>query len=55
MQDCGQCGIRLCYVDAPLEHGEIGKIWLKNYIKTVKNLRDQEKYFLELGLKEEDM
>ena len=25
LQDCGQCGIRLGYVNAPLEHGEIGK------------------------------
>ena len=29
MQDCGQCGIRLCYVDAPLEHGEIEKNMIK--------------------------
>lgn len=37
MQDCGQCGIRLCYVDAPLVHGEIDK----NMI----NLKEMEKKF----------
>ncbi len=31
------------------------KVFLETYVKTLKNWRDQEKYFLELGLKEEDM
>lgn len=31
------------------------KVYLETYVKTLKNWRDQEKYFLELGLKEEDM
>ncbi len=30
------------------------KVFLETYVKTLKNWRDQEKYFLELGLKEED-
>lgn len=30
------------------------KVFLETYVKTIKNWRDQEKYFLELGLKEED-
>lgn len=30
------------------------KVYLSTYVKTLKNWRDQEKYFLELGLKEED-
>ena len=31
------------------------KVYLETYVKTLKNWRDQEKYFLELGLKEEDI
>ena len=31
------------------------KVYLETYVKTLKNWRDQEKYFLELGLKEEDV
>ena len=31
------------------------KVFLETYVKTLKNWRDQEKYFLELGLKEEDI
>ncbi|MDD6263726.1 MAG: GTPase Era [bacterium] len=31
------------------------KVYLETYVKTLKNWRDQDKYFLELGLKEEDM
>lgn len=30
------------------------KVFLETYVKTLKNWRDQEKYFVELGLKEED-
>jgi GTP-binding protein Era len=30
------------------------KVFLETYVKTLKNWRDQEKYFLELGLREED-
>lgn len=30
------------------------KVFLETYVKTIKNWRDQEKYFLELGLKDED-
>ena len=30
------------------------KVFLETYVKTLKNWRDKEKYFLELGLKEED-
>lgn len=30
------------------------KVYLETYVKTLKNWRDEEKYFLELGLKEED-
>ena len=30
------------------------KVFLETYVKTLKNWRDQERYFLELGLKEED-
>lgn len=30
------------------------KVFLETYVKTLKNWRDQEKYFLELGLKDED-
>lgn len=30
------------------------KVFLETYVKTLKNWRDQEKYFLELGLKEEE-
>lgn len=30
------------------------KVFLETYVKTLKNWRDQEKYLLELGLKEED-
>ena len=30
------------------------KVFLETYVKTLKNWRDQEKYFIELGLKEED-
>lgn len=30
------------------------KVYLETYVKTLKNWRDKEKYFLELGLKEED-
>ena len=33
---------------------EVLKVFLETYVKTLKNWRDQEKYFLELGLKEED-
>ena len=33
----------------------LGKqVFLETYVKTLKNWRDQEKYFVELGLKEED-
>lgn len=33
----------------------LGKqVFLETYVKTLKNWRDQEKYFLELGLKEDD-
>lgn len=33
----------------------LGKqVFLETYVKTLKNWRDEEKYFLELGLKEED-
>ena len=33
----------------------LGKqVFLETYVKTIKNWRDEEKYFLELGLKEED-
>ena len=32
-----------------------GPVFLETYVKTLKNWRDQEKYFLELGLKEEDI
>lgn len=30
------------------------KVFLETYVKTLKNWRDQEKYFLELGLRDED-
>lgn len=30
------------------------KVFLETYVKTLKNWRDQEKYFLELGLKDDD-
>ncbi len=30
------------------------KVFLETYVKTLKNWRDEEKYFLELGLREED-
>lgn len=30
------------------------KVFLETYVKTLKNWRDQEKYFLELGLKEDE-
>ena len=30
------------------------KVFLETYVKTLKNWRDQEKYFIELGLKDED-
>ena len=30
------------------------KVFLETYVKTLKNWRDQERYFVELGLKEED-
>ena len=30
------------------------KVFLETYVKTLKNWRDQEKYFVELGLKDED-
>ena len=30
------------------------KVFLETYVKTLKNWRDQERYFLELGLKDED-
>lgn len=30
------------------------KVFLETYVKTIKNWRDEEKYFLELGLKEEN-
>lgn len=30
------------------------KVYLETYVKTLKNWRDEEKYFLELGLKDED-
>ena len=30
------------------------KVYLETYVKTLKNWRDEEKYFLELGLKEDD-
>ena len=31
------------------------KVYLETYVKTLKNWRDQEKYFIELGLKDEEM
>ena len=30
------------------------KVYLETYVKTLKNWRDQERYFVELGLKDED-
>ena len=30
------------------------KVFLETYVKTLKNWREQEKYFVELGLKDED-
>ena len=30
------------------------KVFLETYVKTLKNWRDQERYFVELGLKDED-
>ena len=30
------------------------KVFLETYVKTLKNWRDQEKYFIELGLKDDD-
>ena len=30
------------------------KVFLETYVKTIKNWRDEERYFLELGLKEDD-
>ena len=30
------------------------KVFLETYVKTLKNWRDQEKYFVELGLKDEE-
>ena len=30
------------------------KVYLETYVKTLKNWRDEEKYFLELGLKEDE-
>ncbi len=30
------------------------KVFLETYVKTIKNWRDEERYFLELGLKDED-
>ena len=30
------------------------KVYLSTYVKTLKNWRDEEKYFVELGLREED-
>ena len=30
------------------------KVFLETYVKTIKNWRDQERYFLELGLKDDD-
>ena len=30
------------------------KVFLETYVKTIKNWRDEEKYFIELGLKDED-
>ena len=30
------------------------KVYLETYVKTLKNWRDEERYFLELGLKDED-
>ncbi|MBQ9019274.1 MAG: GTPase Era [Bacilli bacterium] len=30
------------------------KVFLETYVKTIKNWRDEEKYFIELGLKEDD-
>ncbi len=37
-----------------MEHFLGKKVFLETYVKTIKNWRDEEKYFLELGLKEED-
>lgn len=37
-----------------MEHFLGKKVFLETYVKTLKNWRDEEKYFLELGLKEED-
>ena len=30
------------------------KVFLETYVKTLKNWRDEEKYFLELGLKDDE-
>ena len=30
------------------------KVYLETYVKTLKNWRDEEKYFLELGLKDDE-
>lgn len=30
------------------------KVFLETYVKTIKNWKDEEKYLLELGLKEDD-
>ncbi len=37
-----------------MEHFLGKKVFLETYVKTLKNWRDEEKYFLELGFKEED-
>lgn len=37
-----------------MEHFLGKKVYLSTYVKTLKNWRDQEKYFQELGLREED-
>ena len=30
------------------------KVFLETYVKSIKNWRDEEKYFIEFGLKDED-
>ena len=37
-----------------MEHFLGKKVFLETFVKTIKNWRDEEKYFLELGLKDED-
>ena len=37
-----------------MEHFLGKKVFLETYVKTLKNWRDEEKYFSELGLKEDE-